>query len=161
VASRVSDRKTEGRDAVRVVGRSALATPGWRIVRSAEAEWRPDDLGWGPAYEPHRHPDGALLGGRLALPAGRYRLDLVGQDLDPQGPGPDLVVHAEPNGLPRATPLEPAPGRRAGTFDVGPGERAVTLSLRGGGPFVLEALRLLPSTISGDSGLSDRREGPR
>ena len=161
VASRVSDRKTEGRDAVRVVGRPALPTPGWRIVRSAVAEWGPDDLGWGPAYEPHRHPDGALLGGRLALPAGRYRLDLVGQDLAPQGPGPDLVVHAEPGATPRSTPLGPAPGGRAAAFDVRPAERAVTLSLQAGGPFVLQGLRLSPSTIWGEPGLNDRREGPR
>jgi hypothetical protein len=161
VASSVSDRKTEGRDAVRIVGRPALATPGWRIVRSAAAEWRPADLGWGPAYEPHRHPDGALVGGRLPLPPGRYRLELAAQDLAPQAAGPDLVVHAEPNGVPRAMRLEPAPGGRAATFDVEPAEHAVSLSLRGGGPLVLEGLRLLSSTISGDPGLSDRREGPR
>src|SRR6185295_445535 len=77
-ASIVSDRRTEGRDAVRIVGRTALATPRWRIVRPAIAEWGPAELGWGPAYEPHRHPDGALLGGRLPLAPGRYHIELTG-----------------------------------------------------------------------------------
>jgi hypothetical protein len=160
VASKVSDRKTEGRDAVRVVGRPALGTPGWRAVRSAAAEWGPSDLGWGPAYERHRHPDGALLGGRLCLPSGRYQLELLGQDLAAQGPSPELVVHA-PNGLPRATPLERAGGGWTAQFDVFPGETEVTLALRGGGPLVLDRLRLVPSTISGGGGLNDRGEEPR
>src|SRR6185503_8096444 len=38
LASKVSDRRTEGRDAVRVTGRIALATPRWRIVRPAVGE---------------------------------------------------------------------------------------------------------------------------
>lgn len=160
-ASRVSDRRTEGRDAVRLVGRPALAAPGWQIVRSAAGEWQAFDLGWGPAYEPHRHPDGALLGGRLALAAGRYRLELRGQDLAPQDAGADLVVQAEPMATPRSARLDPAPAGRAATFDVGPGEHAVTLAVRGGGPFVLQGLRLLSSTNSGEPGLNDRREGPR
>jgi hypothetical protein len=165
-ASRLSDRRTEGRDAVRVVGRPAVATPLWRIPssiagRSSTAEWAPADLGWGPAYEPHRHPDGALLGGRLALRPGRYRLALLGQTLSPQGSAPDLVVRAEPSGVPRPTPLEGPAGEWEGSFEVFPGERAVTLTLRGGGPLVLDRLRLSASTISTYPGLSSRREGPR
>jgi hypothetical protein len=159
VASKVSDRRTEGRDAVRVVGRPALATP-WRGVRSAAAEWGPADLGWGPTYEPHRHPDGALLGGRLCLQSGRYRLEVLGQDLAAQGPSPELMVHA-PSGVPRVTLLARAGTGWAAPFDVFPGETEVTLAIRGGGPLVLDRLRLVPSTISGGGGLNDRGEGPR
>jgi hypothetical protein len=166
VASRLSDRRTEGRDAVRVVGRPAIATPVWHVVRSiaergSVAEWGPADLGWGLAYEPHRHADGALIGGRLALRPGRYRLALLGQDLSPQAPVPALIVHAEPSGIPRSTPFERAAGEWDAPFEVHPGERAVTLRLRGGGPVVLDRLRLFASTISTDPGLNGRREGPR
>jgi len=156
-ASRLSDRRTEGRDAVRVVGRPALSA-GWRIARGP-AEWGPGDLGWGPAYEPHRNPDGAWLGRRLALRPGPYRLELAGQAMGP-GPGPDLLVQAEPGGAPRSVPFEGS-GPWVARFEVRPGERDVTLSARGGGALLLEGLRLLPSTISRDPGLNDRGEGAR
>jgi hypothetical protein len=162
IASKVSDRRTEGRDAVRLVGRAAVATPGWRMIGSATAEWGPSDLGWGPAYEPHRHPDGAVLGGRLGLRAGPYRLEVVGSDLAPESAAPDLVVVPEPRAAPRSAALErEGGGRWAAEFVVLPGESAVNLQARGGGSLVLERLRLLRSTLSGIPGLNDRREGPR
>lgn len=159
VATRLSDRKTGGRDAVRVVGRPALAVPGSRIVPSAVAEWGPADLGWGPAYEPHRHPSGTPVGGRLALPPGRYHLDVVGQDLGAGLGPPVLVVVPEPHARPRTTPLEPAGRGSSAGFEVYEGERAVTLEVRGGGPFILEGLRL--STLLPEAGLNHGREGSR
>jgi len=161
VASNISDRRTEGRDAVRIVGRPALATPGWRVVRSATAEWGPSDLGWGPAYEPHRHPDGAVLGGRLRIPPGRYVLEVAGQDLTPQLPAPDLVTASEPGHAVRLARLERVPGGLAAPFEVFPPDVAVSLRAEGGGPFVVDGLRLRPSTFSGGEGLNDRRERSR
>jgi hypothetical protein len=162
VASYTSDRRTEGRDAVRVVGRPGLAAPGFWVVRAVTAEWGPADLLWGPAYEPHRHPDGAVLGGRLRIPPGRYVLEVAGQDLAPQLPPPDLVIIAsEPGAAVRVARLERGAGGLAAAFEVFPPDAAVTLKARGGGPFVLEDLRLRPSTFSGADGLNDRRERPR
>ena len=160
VASKVSDRRTEGRDAVRLVGRPALATPGWRVSGSAGGEWGPADLGWGPAYEPHRHPDGAVVGGRLGLPPGLYRLEVIGQDLGPRLPPPDLVVLPEPRAIPRRTALGRSARGWTGSFEVLAGERAVTLTLQGGAPLVLQQFRAEVSTLSDDRGLNHGREGP-
>ena len=160
VASKLSDRKTEGRDAVRLVDRTALATPRPSIVRSAPGVWGPEDLRWGPAYEPHRYPDGAPLGGRLHLPPGRYQLEVGGQNLAPESPTPGLVVAPEPAGAPRSVPFTRTSAGLAAPFQVLPGETAVTLEARGGGPFVLRGLRLQASTFPAGSGLNDRREGP-
>jgi hypothetical protein len=161
VASRVSDRKTEGRDAVRLVGRPALAAPRWSATRSAAGDWGPSDLGWGPAYEPHRRPEGAVLGGRLRLPPGSYRLELTGQDLAPELEAPALVVTPEPRAGARSAPMARTGKGWSAPFDVLAGETAVTLEARGGGPLVLQALRLRASTFSAETGLSDRREEPR
>jgi hypothetical protein len=162
VASRTSDRRTEGRDAVRVVGRPALATPDVRWVGSAAAEWGPDDLGWGPAYEPHRHPDGAPVGGRLPLRPGFYGLEMAGQELSASAVTPDLLVVPEPRAVPRPAVVgRPAAGRWEAGFAVLPGETAVTLEIRGGGALLLERLRLHPQPFEGQPGLNHRREGPR
>jgi hypothetical protein len=161
VASRLSDRKTEGRDAVRLVGRTALATPRWAVARPAGGEWGTANLGWGPAYEPHRQPDGALLGGRLPLPPGRYRLEMTGQDLAPELGMPDLVVVPEPLAAPRPVQFTRTSVGGSASFEVLTGETAVTLMARGGGSFVLQGLRLQASTFSTGTGLNDRREGPR
>ena len=79
-AASVSHQRTDDRDAVRLVGRPAVRVPGWSVA-VAVGRWGPEPLGWGPLYEPHRHPAGAELGRRLALPPGRYRLKLLAQDL--------------------------------------------------------------------------------
>jgi hypothetical protein len=160
VASKVSDRKTEGRDAVRIVGRPALATPGWWAVRSSPGQWGPSDLSWGPAYEPHRQPDGAVLGGRLRLPPGRYRLEVIGRDLAPGTAPPALVVVPEPRAAPRSAILARAGGAWSAPFEVVTGETAVTLAVRGGGAMVVEELRVEASTFSAETGLNDRREAP-
>jgi hypothetical protein len=161
VASKASDRKTEGRDAVRLVGRAALATPGWSLVRSATGEWGPADLGWGPAYEPHRRPDGAILGGRLRLAPGTYQIEVAGADLGPEMGDPALVVAPEPRAAPRSASLVRTSGGRSAPFEVLAGETAVTLEIHGGGPMVIQQLRVRASTFSAETGLRDRREGPR
>src|SRR5205814_10157138 len=73
IASRLSTARTQGRDAVRAIGRPALSVPGWTPVARAGAGGSADGLSWGPAYEPYRWPEGAEIGARLALPAGAYR----------------------------------------------------------------------------------------
>jgi hypothetical protein len=142
MASAVSHAPTGGRDAVRTVGRPALQVPGWRLVNPAPARWGPGDLGFPPVYEPHRHPDGALLGSRLALPPGRYELRLEAQDLDAVAPSGLVEIRPEGGGLPRLMALERCAVGWAASFSVRPGERAVTLVLRGGGAFVLKELQL-------------------
>ena len=77
-AASVSHQRTDDRDAVRLVGREALRVPGLRLAR-ADARWPLEALGWGPLYEPHRHPAGAEVGRRLPLAAGSYRLAVAGQ----------------------------------------------------------------------------------
>jgi hypothetical protein len=160
-ASRVSDRRTEGRDAVRLVGRPALATPAAHVTRSAVGAWGPADLRWGPAYEPHRHPDGAVVGGRLGLSPGLYRLEIIGEDLDPGLSPPELLTIPEPRGPSRVATLGRAGGAWTGLFQVLAGERAVTLALRGGGPLLLNELRVEGPTFSAPGGLNDRRESSR
>ena len=142
-ASRLSDARTGGRDAVRVLGRPALAVPGWTVLGAAPARWGPEALSWGPLYEPHRHPDGAEIGSRLPLPSGSYRLFLDADDFAGAGPAPDLEVRPEGVAAARRAPLRRAPGGFEGDFEGGPGEPALTLVVRGGGPFLLREVRLM------------------
>jgi hypothetical protein len=143
VAATVSRARTDDRDAVRLVGRGALATPGWRVDPAVRAEWRPEALGWGPLYEPHRYPGGAELGRRLPLPAGRFRLTIEGEDLA-HGPAPPRVEVApdRPDAPHRLTGCRVVPGGWKADFEVRPGETAVGLRLEGGGPILLKGLGL-------------------
>jgi hypothetical protein len=152
IASRLSTARSEGRDAVRVIGRPALAVPGWRPRSRAVAAWTTDALGWGPLYEPHRAPEGALIGGRLPLPAGDYTIAIVGESV-PSALPPPLLAWG-PEGRPRAaTPLTLAPAGLAGGFRVAARE-ATTLRLQSGGPFILKDIRLeRASTFSTAGGL--------
>ena len=113
-----------------------------RIMRSAATgEWSLEPLGWGPLYEPHRHPAGAEVGRRLLLPAGRYRLSLVAEALG--GGDPALVVTPDrPGAPPRWGPARPVAGGWEADFEVRPGERAVGLRWLGGGPMLLKGLSL-------------------
>jgi hypothetical protein len=153
-ASLLSTHRTAGRDAVRLIGRAAVSVPGWSLLRGAGATWSPSDLAWGPLYEPHRHPDGAAVGERLSLPAGRYRVHVDGDEVAPEMPAPSLVVRPDGRGPSRSVPMEIAGGARVGCFDVRAGEGPVTLLLEGGGPFVVRGIRLEASTFASDSGLS-------
>jgi hypothetical protein len=148
-ASSFAERKTGGRDAVRVVGRPALVVPGWRLVRPAAGEWTPAALDWGPLYEPHRHPDGAEVGARLRLPAGRYWIELIGQTLGPAAPR--VEVRPEGSAQGRFHELSVTPMGWSGTLEILPMDGAVSLRLRDGPPLTLERIRL--STFSPDPGL--------
>ena len=141
VASSLSHGRSEGRDAVRLIGRPVMAVPGWTLSPSWPARWGPEALGWGPLFEPHRQPEGVVLGGRLPLPAGRYQLRLEGDELGSEGPG--VEVQPDRPGAPWR-PAIPAAG--ALLFEVREADGPVTLRLRAGGPFLLKAvdLRLQP-----------------
>jgi hypothetical protein len=149
VASTVSEGRTGGRDAVRLIGRPALTVPGWRVIRAADGSWGPEDLRWGTLYEPHRHPDGAEIGARLDLPAGRYRVDLEVEWAGPETSGPaapQLEVRPEGSATGRTSELTRVPLGLSAVFEILPGEPAVSLRLRGGTAFTLTRLRL--STFS-------------
>ncbi len=149
-ASATSSARTGGRDAVRLVGRPALALPQWSLVARATGRWGPRDLDWGPLYEPHRHPAGAALASRLALAAGRYVLTIEGDEPPPARSAPELELQFE-LASPRSgsVPAPPAPivfertgGTLVAAFEVPETARAVTLLLRGGGPLLLRHLTL-------------------
>ncbi|HXK09006.1 MAG TPA: hypothetical protein VMT70_05145 [Vicinamibacteria bacterium] len=140
-AATVSHTRTDDRDAVRLVGRSAVAVPGWRLSASTAGAWAPVALGWGPVYEPHRFPEGAEVGRRLPLPPGAYRLSLVGEALGPGAPSV-VVVPDHPGAPSRFSPARPTVEGFEVDFDVRPGEPAVGLRMRGGGPMSLKAFRL-------------------
>lgn len=143
LAAWTSEPRTADRDAVRLVGRAALAVPGWGGTSSSVGEWDTSPLGWGPLYEPHRHPDGAPLGRRLALPPGSYALELVGESLASDGPPRELDLVPDTPGAPRRrVTFEAGDSGLSARARVRAGEPAVTLRLRGGGPFLLEKIRL-------------------
>jgi hypothetical protein len=151
IASSLSHARVGGRDAVRLLGRRALEVPGWTWGAPA-ARWAPSDLDWGPLYEPHRHPDGAEVGSRLALPPGRYRILLEAENLAPEQSSPVLVVRPDVPGAPpnQPWPLASVGPGWTGAFELPPGGGAVTLLIRGGGPFLLHSLSLQPQPSGND-----------
>jgi hypothetical protein len=152
VASRLSTARTEGRDAVRVVGRAALGAPGGKPTAADVAWWTPADLEWGPLYEPHRAPEGAVVGNRLSLPPGPYLLTLEGEAV-PSALPPPLLVSSADGGPSIAAPMALLPGRLSGSFVVG-GKEATTLRLKSGAPFIVKDIRLeRTSTFSTPAGL--------
>jgi hypothetical protein len=140
-SSVLSQGRTEGRDAVRILGRAAVAVPGWRARACAGAEWGPEALDWGPLFEPHRHPGGAELGGRLGLRPGSYRVAVLADDLAP-GSLPILDLWPEPLDPvgKRSSPFVPLTGGVQADFTVAAHETAVTLRLRGGGARLLRRI---------------------
>jgi hypothetical protein len=152
IASRLSTARTEGRDAVRVIGCPALLVPGWKPRSRAPAVWTADDLGWGPSYEPHRAPEGAVIGGRLPLPPGDYTIAIEGEAV-PSALPPPLLAWGPDGGPARLAPLSLSEGGLAGRFSLATRE-ATTLRLRSGGPFIIKDIRLeRASTFSAASGL--------
>jgi hypothetical protein len=139
-AATVSRARTDDRDAVRLVGRQAVAVPGWR-AGPAVGEWAMDTLGWGPLYEPHRFPGGAEVGRRLPLAAGRYRLVLIGEALGTAAPTV-VVAPDRPGATPRLSAARPGASGWEAEVEVRPGDRAVSLSVRGGSAILLKGLRL-------------------
>ena len=148
-ASGLSEGRTGGRDAVRLIGQQAVAVPGWRAIRAADGVWGPEDLRWGTLYEPHRHPDGAEIGARLELPPGRYRLDLevewAGLASEAEPGAPRLEVRPD-GSAGRTYELTRVPLGVSGVFEILRGDPAVSLRLRGGGALTLARIRL--STFS-------------
>jgi hypothetical protein len=151
LASELATAKTGGREAVHVLGRSAVVVPGLRVVPKAGAQWGPEVLTWGPLYEPHRFPSGAEVGSRLQLPPGRYELHVQAELLG--GAPAELEVRPEPSQPVRGYGLTAGKNGLSGCFQVTAGERAVTLALLGGGPLVLRGVRLDDSTLCDPSGL--------
>ena len=153
LASRLSSARTEGRDAVRVIGRPALEVPGWRPVARAPGVWTPAALTWGPSYEPHRVPEGAVIGDRLALPPGDYTIVIQGEAV-PSALPPPLLASGSDEGPPQRDPLVLTPDGLTGRFAVRR-QRATTLRLVSGGPFILKEIRLdRASTFSAAAGLN-------
>lgn len=140
-ASRVDSGRTEGRDAVRLLGRPGLAVPGWSFARSAPAEWGSEALAWGPLYEPHRHPDGAALAERIPVASGRIEIDT--DPALPLGEPPRLLVRAETQ-PPETARFEMSRdgARLAASFRLNVPDRPVRLALEGGSPLVLRSVRL-------------------
>ncbi len=158
-ASTLSKARTEGRDAVRVLGREALQVPAFVRTGSASGRWGPPVLGWGPLYEPHRFPDGATVGARLRLPPGSYDLHVDRDPRIPAGDLPELSLRVEgPQGQTRLSAFEPeGPNRWAARFHVDPGEDGgLRLAIRGGGAFALAGIELRTSTKSPASGPNPR-----
>ena len=145
-------QRSHGRDAVRLLDRSGVQLPIGPVVHS-EARWTAAELGWGPLYEPHRHPGGAEIGSRLALRHGLYILEIDADRVPSTLPPPILEVRsgALASG---ATLREDAPGTFAGRVDVLVGGET-SLALRGGGPLILQEIRLRRSTFSPDPGPND------
>ena len=144
VASLATRLPTSGRDAVRIVGRPALAVPGWKPSRAALARWGPGDLTWGPLYEPHRFPAGAALGERLRLPAGRYQLEIRAALLHEDAGLPRLRLQRPGREVPGdpGQVFERTASGLAAEFDLGRAEPDLTLVLQGGGALSLEEVEL-------------------
>jgi hypothetical protein len=157
-AAHISPAESSGRDAVRVIGRSALLAPGLGWEVDSPARWSTAVLGWGPLYEPHRFPAGAPLGERLELPEGSYTLRL---EIDPALPLPERLpalaifeerkLAAQP---PRRLPFARDPQGLAIAFRIN-GLGATSLRLEAGGPLLLRAVEIRRSTVPGDDGLKD------
>ncbi len=148
-ASAPSHVRTGGRDAVRLLGRPSLLVPAW-LVDAPPARWGPASLDWGPLYEPHRHPDGAEIASRIAIPPGAYLLRVEGEDLAAEHPATVLQVRPEgPGGAAREHFFETTPAGLVARFECRPGERALSLALRGGGTFLVRSLVLIPQPFPG------------
>lgn len=147
-ASRLSTTPLGARDAVRVVGRPALELPSGPWTAAQVARWDARRLSWGSLYEPHRHPDGAPLGERLALPPGEYDLDLETRAGWPDGAMPTLDLRRREVRLAPVV-LQPAAAGLRGRFTVPAGADEISLFLRGGGPLALDrvVLRVQPSGL--------------
>jgi hypothetical protein len=143
-ASALSEARTGGRDAVRLIGHPAVSVPGWRGTRSADGVWDPSVLRWGTLYEPHRHPDGAEIGARLELPPGLYRIDLDAELLGPDAP--ILEVRPERVASGRRYQFARVSGGLSAALEILPSDPAVSLRLREGSALTLGRIRL--STFS-------------
>jgi hypothetical protein len=153
LASTLSDGRTAGRDAVRLVGRPTLEVPGMSLSRAADARWGPEELVWGPIYDPRRVPSGVALGARLRLPVGAYRLWIEADEPPSVRPPPLLELRrAGPASPSRLTRFERRPEGFVAELEIVPGDRAVTLRMRGGGPFLVRGFRLMRVAPESEAG---------
>jgi hypothetical protein len=125
------------RDAVRVVGGPAVELPAGTWTAAQVARWEASRLSWGGLYEPHRYPDGAPLGERLALRPGEYDLDLALRAGWPKGTMPTLDVRSRETRLAVVT-LQPGPLGLRAQVTVPAGVDEISLFLRGGGPLAVD-----------------------
>jgi hypothetical protein len=158
LASSLSHARTGGRDAVRLVGKDALAVPGWVWTRQTAARWGPEALDWGPLYEPHRHPEGVALGSRLPLSGGGYELTIEAQRLGAEPPRIE-VWPDQPSAVWRVAPTVETEEGLSARFSVAPEDRAVTIRMRGGDPMLLKELRLTTQPSAGAPGPKDSTGG--
>ena len=149
-AQGVGHARSGGRDAVRVIGRAGVSVRPPGIVRGV-ARWTTEPLDWGPAYEPHRHPGGAVLGARLPLPAGRYAVLILADSLPSGLPPAALRAVDDAQTVLPSTGLAESPQGLRGSFDLS-APAAVSLSLLGGRPLVVNEIRLTRSTFSDGHG---------
>ena len=148
-ATHLASEHSRGRDAVRLLDRTAVVAPWGPLVRG-RAAWPAADVGWGPLYEPHRHPGGAEIGSRLPLPAGDYAIEVDADRVPSTLPAPVLEVRG-PAGVSTAELREDGVGVLSGGFRVA-AAAPVTLALTGGGPLMLKEIRLRRSTFSAAPG---------
>lgn len=133
-AALLGEGRSEGRDAVQLVGRRAVLVPGFHRVEWP-AEFGPEALLWGPVYEPQRHPLGVEMGSLLALPSARYRL-AIQADVFGEAAEPSLTVAG------RKSPLQRVPEGWVGGFEVPADATEESLVFRGGPPFLLKRIVL-------------------
>ncbi|HXY39617.1 MAG TPA: hypothetical protein VEQ10_08105, partial [Vicinamibacteria bacterium] len=132
--------KAEARDAARLIGRPALAVPGWWAEGKAPADWTPA----AGVYEPHRFPAGLPIGERLPIPAGRYEVLLQARLLPAASSAPPRVSWAadRPGAPWHLADLRQDARGLVGSLDVLPGSAAVNLRLFGGTPMLLNRIHL-------------------
>ena len=148
VAFHFGRERSGGRDAVRLLDRTAFVLPAGPVAH-AEARWTAAELAWGPLYEPHRQPEGAEVGSRLPLPEGEYTLEMETERVPSSLPPPVLEIRGP--GVAVTGLQEDAVGTLRGGFRraaTGP----ATLVLRGGGPLILKEIHLRRSTFSAAAG---------
>jgi hypothetical protein len=153
-ASHISDGRSGGREATRVMGRPSVDWPSLQSGTSA-ARWTTSDLQWGPVYEPYRHSGSALVAERLPLPTGRYTLRIGGEALgDGSAASSLLLVGRFGRPLGRADCFFD-PGVLRCPFVVPPATPEVSLALVGGNALSVKDIWLSSdsSTFPGDKGL--------
>jgi hypothetical protein len=130
---------------VRLLDRSGIVPPLGPLVRGT-AEWTAAELDWGTVYEPHRHPSGAEIGSRLALRPGPYTLELKAAIVPSTLDLPTVEIRSGSAVSASGLAQDPS-GMLSAGFAVLPG-RETSLVLRGGGPLILNEIRLRRSTFS-------------
>lgn len=144
VATSLGQARSGGRDAVRLLDRSGIIPPVGPVVHGTSA-WTAAEVDWGTLYEPHRHPSGAEIGSRLALRPGPYTVEIDAAIVPSTLDLPVLEIRTGSAVSGSTLVRDPAGALTAG-FAVSAG-RETSLVLRGGGPLILNEIRLRSSTF--------------